>query len=420
MNNISKSLALFLTLALSIWLPNSQAVMFKHEHHSTSAKKEKLITGNKCKNSAIECAKTVTSAFAPNGDLWRLWAHQQKLWVQISRDNGATFSPQKMLTIPAEKISARNENRPKIAFDNTYGVYLSWATPREKKYTADVRFSYSKDYGQTFMRPITVNNDNLQVGHSFNEMLVAENGDVSIVWLDGRISHQLRKEGKQSNGSALFLAQANFKDADNLPVFTNQQLANGTCVCCRIAMDFNQQGDLAILWRHIYGDNIREFALLTLASNTEKVTPVYQISHDHWKINGCPHQGGAISIDEQNRYHMVWFNQGDNGKGIFYASSDDQGKTRSKPISVGLLSEQASYPHLNKNNENIDIVWTQFNGIEHQLWHQRSTDNGQSFNEAVLLATAHNGSDRPFIIRKGKVSYVSWQRPKQGHWIKAL
>jgi hypothetical protein len=428
MNNINKSLVFIFTLTITIWLPTSQALMFKHDHHATVLKKEKekekekSIIGNSCKDAAIECAKTVTSEFAPNGDLWRLWVNKEKLIAQISIDNGATFSKNKVLAIPAEKISARNENRPKIAFDNANGVYLSWATPREKKYTADVRFSYSSDYGKTFTQPITVNNDSLLAAHSFNEMLVSDNGDVSIVWLDGRISYQLRKQGKKSNGSAIFVAKANFKnaDSDNFPAFTNKQLANGTCVCCRIAMDFNQQGELAIFWRHIYGDNIREFALLTLSQDADKTSEPYQISYDHWKINGCPHQGGAISIDEKNRYHMVWFNQGDAGKGIFYASSDDQGETLTQPISVGDLSAQASHPHLNKNNDNIDIVWTQFNGIEHQLMHQRSTDNGQSFSQAVVLAKAENGSDRPFIIKKGKVSYVSWQRPKQGHWIKAL
>ena len=151
MISINKSIAIIFTMAITSWIPISQALTPKHEHHATAVKKEKLTTSNKCKNSEIECVKTVTSAFAPNGDLWRLWAHQQKLWVQVSQDNGATFLPQKMLAIPAEKISARNENRPKIAFDNTSGVYLSWATPREKKYTADVRFSYSKDYGKTFI-----------------------------------------------------------------------------------------------------------------------------------------------------------------------------------------------------------------------------------------------------------------------------
>jgi len=422
MKNFKRFINLVVAVSVISWLPTSQAMTGEHDHQAMMTKQEKPKSDNKCKNAAIECAKTVTSAFAPNGDLWRLWVSQERLIAQISQDNGATFLKHKVLPIPAEKISARNENRPKIAFDNTGGVYLSWAMAREKKYTADVRFSYSRDYGKTFTKPITVNNDNLLAGHSFNEMLVSDNGDVSIVWLDGRIAHQLRKQGKQSKGSALFLAKANFKNANSnkTAVFTNQQLANDTCVCCRIAMDFNQHGELAILWRHIYGDNIREFALLTLNQNEDKPKQPYQISYDHWKINGCPHQGGAISVDKLNRYHMVWFNQGDVGKGIFYASSSDEGKTLTTPISVGELSAQASHPHLNKNNDNIDIVWTQFNGIEHQLMHQRSIDNGKTFSQAAVLAKAKNGSDRPFIIKKENVSYVSWQRPKQGHWIEAL
>jgi len=420
MKSFQKLLNFTFIFLVTAWLPNSQAVMLKHEHREMKTKQEKPASSSKCLNAAISCAKTVTSAFAPNGDLWRLWVHQDKLIAQVSKDNGYTFSKHKVLAIPAEKISARNENRPKIAFDKAGGIYLSWATPREKKYTSDVRFSYSSDYGKTFTQPITVNNDNLLAGHSFNEMLVSDNGDVSIVWLDGRLSHQLRAQGKKSKGSALYLAKANFKNRNGNRIFTNQQLANDTCVCCRIAMDYNQQGELAIFWRHIYGDNIREFALLTLEQDEVKPKQPYQVSHDHWKINGCPHQGGAISIDEENRYHMVWFNQGNVGKGIFYASSDDQGKTMTKPISIGDLSAQASHPHLNKNNDNIDIIWTEFNGAEHLLMHQKSINNGKSFSKVKLLAKAKNGADRPFIIKKDNVSYVSWQRPKQGHWIKAL
>ena len=185
-------------------------------------------------------------------------------------------------------------------------------------------------------------------------------------------------------------------------------------------MNYNNHGELAIFWRHIYGDNIREFALLTIAQGKNAQQAPYQISHDHWKINGCPHQGGAISINDNNRYHMVWFNQGDVGKGIFYAASNDQGKSLTKPISVGMQSAQAAHPHMNTNGNNIDIVWTQFTGSEHELWHQRSADNGKSFTKAVMLATAVNGTDRPFIIKKGKVSYVSWHRPKQGHLVQAL
>ncbi|WP_114327145.1 sialidase family protein [Candidatus Colwellia aromaticivorans] len=386
--------------------------------HNHQAMVSKVVQTENCKEIEVTCAKTVTSVFAPNDDLWRLWAQNTSMYFQISIDNGLTFSDVNRVAIDKEKISARNENRPKIAFDKYQGVYLSWATPKEKKHTADVRFSYSSDYGKTFTKPITVNDDNLLTGHSFNEMLVTDEGDINIVWLDSRLSHQLRLQGKKTKGSELYIGKANYRK--NETSFSNKQLANNTCVCCRIAMDYNNHGELAIFWRHIYGDNIREFALLTLSKGENSQQTPYQISYDHWKINGCPHQGGAISINENNRYHMVWFNQGDVGKGIFYASSTDQGKSLTKPISVGVQSAQAAHPHLNTNSNNIDIVWTQFTGTEHELWHQRSTDNGKSFTQAVMLATAVNGSDRPFIFKKDKVSYVSWHRPKQGHLVQAL
>ena len=403
--------------SLTFIVNTSEAAEHNHKpsNQAVQSKKEKVPS---CEGVKITCAKTVTSAFAPNGDLWRLWTINSSIYFQISLDEGLTFSAVNQVAIDKEKISARNENRPKIAFDNYRGVYLSWATPKEKKYTADVRFSYSSNYGKTFTNPVTVNDDNLLTGHSFNEMLVTDEGDISIVWLDSRLAYQLRKEGKKTNGSALYIGNANYRKGQ--ATFSNQQLANNTCVCCRIAMDYNNHGELAIFWRHIYGDNIREFALLTLAQGENVQQTPYQISYDRWKINGCPHQGGAISINGNNRYHLVWFNQGEVGKGIFYASSNDQGKSLTKPISVGVQSAQAAHPHLNTNGNNIDIVWTQFTGTKHELWHQRSTNNGKSFNQSAMLATATNGSDRPFIVKKGKVSYVSWHRPKQEHLVQAL
>ncbi|WP_195742800.1 exo-alpha-sialidase [Shewanella woodyi] len=386
-----------------------------HEHHKMQSQTDGRIT---CTQQEINCAKTVTSSFAPNGDLWRLWAHKDSMYFQTSQNKGVTFSSIRRVPIPKESISARNENRPKIAFDQYQGVYLSWAMPKAKKYTADVRFSYSKDYGASFSRPVTVNNDKLEIGHSFNEMQVTAEGEITLVWLDSRLAHQARAQGEQTNGSSLYLGRANYRKQQL--TFSNRPLANNTCVCCRIAMDINKLGETVILWRHIYNDNIREFALLTLEQDEKTQHPPYQISHDRWQIDGCPHQGGGLSIDSSNRYHMVWFNQGELGKGIFYASSLDQGQSLTKPVSIGQQSAQAAHPHVNTLGSRVDIVWTQFNGTEHQLWHQYSDNNGQSFSQARLLTTASAGADRPFIITNNNISFVSWHRLKQGHWIQAL
>ncbi len=421
MKNNKKRLKLFVLMSFILSLIISEQVLAQPmEHSQHQAQKSVKSTKTSCQKIEVTCGKTVTSAFAPNGDFWRVWSQQEKIYYQISPDNGQNFGLAKAVAIPKEKISARNENRPKIAFDSKQGVYLSWATPREKKYTADIRYSYSSDYGKTFSTPITVNDDGLLTAHSFNEMVVNDEDDVSIVWLDGRLKQ--RKDA--GNGSAIFIASGNMTKATAPFVnqkfvnqkFVNQEIVNGTCVCCRLAVDYNQQGKLAILWRHIYGDNIREFAITTLG---EQSTP-YQVSHDHWKINGCPHQGGALSIAKDNRYHMVWYNQGDKGKGVFYGHSDDAGKSLSSPLAVGKQAAQAGHPHMSERNGVIDIVWTQFTGTEHQLWHQQSTDKGVSFGIAKVLATSTKGSDRPFILQGKNNSFVSWHRFQQGHWLSQL
>jgi len=412
-------LALMLLLIIT-----NKSIAAGHQHHGAATVAQSTPSQlSACQSISVLCAKTVTSAFAPNGDLWRVWVQQQQMYLQRSGDNGLTFSKATAVDIAKEPISARNENRPKIGFDDHQGVYLSWAVAGKKKYTGDIRFSYSADYGKHFTTPITVNDDQLPTGHSFNEMLVTKAGEVSIVWLDGRLKYQLRQQGKKGNGSALYLGQANMRQGDTH--FVNQQLANNTCVCCRIAISHNAQGQLALLWRHIYGDNIREFALLTLPSTSTLVSSKQtlqpqQVSYDHWQIDGCPHQGGGLSIDQHNNYHMVWFNMGDKGKGIFYAHSNDQGKTLSTPLALGDFSAQAAHPHVQHNGDSVDIVWSQFNGNHHQLMHQQSVNKGQTFTEARVIAQSTNGADRPFIIRNAGVNYVSWQRPKQGHVFTAL
>ena len=411
MKNNNTSLRILSMISLFLGLSVSQHLLAQAVDHSQHQSKQVVSqTKTDCTKIDVNCASTITSAFAPNGDFWRVWSQQDKIYYQISSDNGLQFEKANVVNIPVEKISARNENRPKIAFDANQGVYLSWATPREKKYTADIRFSYSSDYGKTFSQPITVNDDGLLTGHSFNEMLVNDKNEVSIVWLDGR----LKQRADAGNGSAIFIAKANM----SIPTsqFVNNEVINGTCVCCRLAIDVNQNDNLAILWRHIYGDNIREFAITTLGEQNE----LYQVSYDHWKINGCPHQGGAISIDENNRYHLVWYNQGDKGKGVFYAYSDNAGKSLSSPLAIGEQSAQAAHPHLSEHKGRVDIVWTQFTGTEHQLWHQQSRNNGLSFDQAKVLATSTNGADRPFIIQGNDKTLVSWHRFQQGHWISSL
>ncbi|MFT4928353.1 MAG: hypothetical protein ACI8WB_004472 [Phenylobacterium sp.] len=370
-----------------------------------------------CQASDILCAKTVTTAFAPDGKLWRLWSAQQQLFFSVSGDNGVHYTQPQRVTIDAEKISSRGENRPKLAFSGgTHGssnVYISWAKPLKGKYTSDIRFTYSTDGGLTFAAPQTVNNDGLHIGHSFNEMVVTEDGLVTLSWLDGRE----RKRTKNYKGSALYMAQGRLTPEGIH--FNNVKLADNTCVCCRITMKPTADNKIAAMWRHIYGDNIRDHAMMTFSEKHIPAKPI-RASFDQWQINGCPHQGPGLSISAQNRYHMVWFNNGSKGKGVFYAYSDDGGVSQSKPMSVGDFKNQAAHPNVISQGNTVDVVWTQFNGMAYQLYHQRSQDNGDSFTPAKVIAQSESDSDRPFLLKRAGRSYVSWQRPGLGHEVIAL
>lgn len=374
--------------------------------------KAKPKQGN-CSGPEIACAKTVTSAFAPSGDLWRLWVHEKHLYYAISKDKGQHFSLPTKVDIAAEKISSRGENRPKIGFDTNMGVYISWAMPLKKRFTALVRFTYSADGGKTFIKPITVNNDGLEIGHSFNEMLVSKTGQVTMTWLDGR----QRTKHKNYVGSALYRAYGNMTEKGF--VFDNTKLADNTCQCCRIAMTESPSGDVALMWRHIFADNIRDHAIMTFKQN--QMVPKHQrATFDQWQINGCPHQGPGISIDSDNRYHMVWFNNGSKGKGLFYAYSDHQGIKQSNPISLGNFERQANHAHVINTGQLVDVIWMEFNSTHYQLYHQRSQNGGQSFSVAKVLANSKKGADRPFLLKANNKHYISWQRPGVGHKVIAL
>ncbi len=366
-----------------------------------------------CQNIAVECGQTVTSAVAYDGKLWRVWSQQQQLYYQVSSDDGQHFLPAVKVNIAPEEISSRGENRVKIAFDRQGGVYLSWASPREKRFTADIRFSYSLDNGKSFSATTTINDDGLLAGHSFNEMQVSIDGKVSLIWLDSR-DKLLAADKSTVKGSSIYFAKG--WPRKNELAFSNQRLVSGTCQCCRLAFDVNQQGQAALLWRHIYQQNTREFALLTL--DNEKV-PV-KVSDDRWHIDGCPHQGGALSIDSNNRYHMVWYNQGEKGKGIFYAHSDDQGSNISQPLAFGNNANNAAHPHMLSWKNRVDIVWLEANDQGYSLWHSTSRDYGKTFTAAKQLHNVNGSADRPFVIAGAKTPLVSWHSASQQHWISAL
>ena len=76
-----------------------------HQEHTKKTKAEAATKSEKCEQNTLLCSKTVTSAFAPNGELWRVWAYQKKMYYQISKDLGQQFGPVQQVNIEPETVS---------------------------------------------------------------------------------------------------------------------------------------------------------------------------------------------------------------------------------------------------------------------------------------------------------------------------
>ena len=101
---------------------------------------------------------------------------------------------------------------------------------------------------------------------------------------------------------------------------------DNTCECCRLGLAFAGPGRPVVVFRNIFEGGVRDHAVMTFA---DPATPgeVRRVSKDDWQIAACPHHGPSLSISAAGAYHVTWYTNGKARKGLFYARSEDEGRT---------------------------------------------------------------------------------------------
>jgi len=363
----------------------------------------------------LDCTPAPSSVFADSGRLWVAWSYAGHVYVSYSDDKAKTFSLPMSVNSTPEKISARGENRPKIAVNNKGAIYVSWTTPLKKRFTGNVRFSYSNDNGKTFSRPITVN-DNLDItGHRFEALSVADNGNIYLAWLDKRDRFKAEKAAKKYHGAALYYS---WSDNGGKSFHQNQKIIDHSCECCRVAMQTDSHNLPVILWRNIYGKNTRDHALVNFKS-VDKPGEPQRVSFDNWQVDACPHHGPDLSISNADTYHLVWFNNGEKNHGLFYQRLNEK-QAATAPVPFGNYKAAASHPSVLSKENRVWLSWKEFDGKKEILWMQYSADNGDSWNIPVQIAQTDAGSDYGFLLMDSKTVYIQWKTSKDGFRLYAI
>ena len=265
----------------------------------------------------------------------------------ISKDEGKTFG--KAIVIPGStNIHPHGENMPKIIFKPSGEIIAAWASANanpKNAYSDVVFYSKSFDNGKSWTNAEKLVNDPAGYDQCYFDLAILSNGEAAIIWLDNR-------KKTLHDGSALYFAETSGNSG-----FQNERLITEPCCpCCRTDLFVDKEKNIHLLYRAIIQDSIRDMDHIVSTDNGKTFSNPERISDDNWVVFGCPHTGPAMT-ENKDGIQFTWFTGGNEG-GIYYCSSENNGKSFSSRLMVsGIASKHCQIVSLNEND--LAIVWNE-------------------------------------------------------------
>lgn len=360
------------------------------------------------KNALARAPLAMTAAFDGAGQLWLASVKEGRIYLRPSADKGKHFGDAVAVNTEPEFIAADGENRPKIAFGPEGQIYVSWTQSLPSPFSGHVRFARSRDGGRTFSVPLTVNDNLDPIGHRFESMIVNRRGEIFLAWLDKREAATASQNGGKFTGLSVYYS---LSADDGVSFRHNHKAADHSCECCRVALALDSDDTPVIFWRHVFGKNTRDHALLRLDGKSK----IVRASHDGWEVDACPHHGPALSIGADGVYHLAWFTGAAGHAGLYYSRTTDRGGHFSPPMKFGNSEAQAAHPQVLARHDRVWLAWKEFDGRLSTVRAMVSKDGGASWSEPLTVASTTDASDYPLLIADGTRAYISWHAIKEGY-----
>lgn len=283
--------------------------------------------------------------------VWTAYYTDKKNSVQyFSIFNEETDSFGKPVEIPTSRgTTPHAESMNKVAWksDGTIvSVFEKKHPHKANQWAGSIMYSTSVDEGTTWTPPTPIHTDtSSQYSRSFFDVATLPNGEVGVIWLDGR-------HGKgHMSGSTLYLSHT----TDSHKFITEREIIRGTCECCRTVLHVSDEGIVNVLFRNIFDESIRDMALLR-SNDNGKTFPneAIHVHDDNWVIDACPHTGPTMGTN--NGVSSIAWVTGGSTKGLLYTTIDSTDVIQ-KPI---LISSTGKNPQVDVSETGITgLVWVE-------------------------------------------------------------
>lgn len=329
------------------------------------------------------------------------------IFVAVSQDSGATFSPPSRVNHLEGDARASGEQPARVVIGRGPIIHVVWPTRQDG--ISQIRYASSTDLGRTFSNAVTVAGDKLSGARGWESVTLGWDGAVHLAWLDGR--NAAPRNAHAAHGHAH--AGAKTDSAPRQDVYhatwkgsaapAERQVAANVCFCCKTAIATAGE-KVYVAYRHIFPDSIRDIAVARSIDNGVTFEAPSRLSDDGWKIAGCPDDGPAMAADSHGGLHVAWptFVEGATPrKGIFYASMAE-GQAFTPRLRLDAGDSAAAHPQIAADDHGAAaVVWD-----EHVDGARR-----------IVLRRIANGAAAPvetFAAAGGVYPAVA---AAEGHWI---
>ena len=264
---------------------------------------------------------------------------EQRLVLAMSHDGGDSFSAPVYVSEPGAIVKAHGENSPSLA-QTAVATYAVWQQQKGGS-PADIVFARSTNMGRSFEKPILVTDKAKPSFSGFSTMKVAPNGDIYVVWLDGR------DQAEPKGTFAVYLAKSSDKGLTFSP---NVRVSLSACPCCRPTIVFGDKGEVYVAWRKVFPGDIRDMVLATSTDGGKTFSTPIKMADDNWLLHACPDSGPSL-VNAGGRLYAAWFSEGNNKPGIRVVASKDGGRSFSKAEIASQGIVDANHPQLSVSED---------------------------------------------------------------------
>ncbi len=207
-----------------------------------------------------------------------------------STNKGQSFSTP-VLVGHLPKLAASHTRGPQIAISNE-GLIVTACT------TMGDIYSYNKITNENWSGPERVNDVDTVAKENLMG-LSADGSNAFAVWLDLRGNKQNKIYGaKSTDGGKTWLA--------NSMIYTSPDTT--VCECCKPSVLVKDE-NVYVMFRN-WIDGNRDMYLIQSNNGGKSFNEAEKLGTGNWKLDGCPMDGGGITVSEEGWVQTVWRRQG--------------------------------------------------------------------------------------------------------------